>query len=397
SAAESREVRLAPFSSSSVGFLCTFDQSGEQVLSVSLDEDPFPGDNERYAVVDVRSSLRVSLTGQDQASQEVLERALRAIEWVQIEAAGSYSSELDAIFLVGWDGSSQEEILMARDEGAAVICLPAHGCPSAALAALLGSGNVSESNTGAISRQEEETPVRLRIADLDHPIFKIFNSGEFGDPAGGSFNSRLLIPELPESAQVLMTYEDGLPALARLAPNEQSVWLWNLPLGAEDSDWAGRMELVPLVGEMLLSGSGSGALETHETEPGLPLRRKIARDVLPEEVGVVAQNETELTVRPAQKGMGGIFVTEEPASAGVYQWMLQEKLTGFSVVNFPTVESDLRHQLPSAISSNEENVISLKTNVNDLREGIPLWPWMLGLIVLCAAAEGAVLAKATPV
>lgn len=399
SAAESREVRLPPFSTSSVGFLCSFDQAGEQVVSISLDEDAFPGDNERHAVVDVRSTLRVAITGHDPGTREVWDRALKAIEWVRIESADAYGSDLDAIFLGGWDGSGLEKLLTARDQGTTVICFPAPGCPPAALNSLFRTAGSGGGEAGRISRQVEEPPVRLRIADLDHPVFKIFNSGEFGDPAAGLFHSRLLIPPLPGSAHVLMAYEDGQPALARIPGNGHAlgpVWLWNLALGPEDSDWGGRMELVPLVGEILLTGSGQGALKHHESEPGLPLRREISRDVLPEEVQVVGRNEKALPVRPVQKGAGGIFATEGVVSTGVYRWMLQDKSAGFSVVNFPTVESDLRHQSPSALSPNEENIITLKTSVNDLRDGIPLWPWMLGLVVLCAAAEGVVLTRSSP-
>jgi len=71
---------------------------------------------------------------------------------------------------------------------------------------------------GSSRWRQDKTPHSLRIAAENDVVFRVFSGGEHGNPAGGSIYARL---ELPASsvppASLLMTYEDGVPALARIS------------------------------------------------------------------------------------------------------------------------------------------------------------------------------------
>lgn len=387
---QSRDVRLQPWSEGSVTFVCRFAKSGEQPVEFSLDEDDFPFDNTRRILLDVQPNLSVGITGNDAETARRWTRALESVDWIrvsQVNPAGPF--ETAVLFLAGWDGTNREAIKAFLDAGGSVICAPAPALPLRDVAFLAGR-DTTETATFQTTVQRE--PATLRIAKPNHPAFALFAGGEAGNPAGGRFSERLDLPGTawPDEG-TLLAYQDGTPALAEWG----RLILWNLHLGKSEPPWAERVEFVPFLAELVLSsrrGTSGGTIG--EFPAGTKISRAFPRDTLDEEVTITSPNG-EIPAERAAVG-SSVFASKTPLGPGLYEWLVHGSGAGFSVVNFPAVESDLRVMEAPAAAAPEATTLKVGESVNALREGIPLWPWLLALACACLFAESLVVWKTRP-
>jgi hypothetical protein len=376
-----------------------FGKAGNYRIEAELDEDEFADDDGRALALNVEQSITVGVySGTDAAGAEVWQRALRALGWARVEPLAVKELEngdltdYDALLLAGWKGEGAERITSALDAGCLVVVSAGDGCRADAFAKLSGeSGKVKAG--GKLHWQKLEEGQTLKVAARDDGLFKIFADGECGDITRGRFQGRLSVGRgvLPEG-KMLLEYNDGTPALIRLAVHSSAgvAYFWNMPLGREESSWSMQVEFVPFMGELLLSGRRAlgGALGT--VEAGEHLVYRVSGAEIPATLRLLDADGKELETRIDREG--SMAVSKGLPAPGIYFWKDGENLLAYGVVNFPHAESDLR-QLPveSVKGLGADAAVTSGRKVRELRDGLPLWRYLLAAALLLALSEGALL------
>lgn len=387
---QSRDVRLPPWNEGSVTFTCRFVKPGSQALEFTLDEDDFPFDNSRRLILEVQPDLSVGISGTDQRTAALWTRALESVDWIRgVQVDAGAKPLVDVLMLAGWDGADKEFLRNFVAGGGGLICSPSPGLPLGDLLALAGRESTGNAVFQPVSMGEG---VRLRIAKPGHPVFALFGSGDAGNPAGGTFFERLELnpPAWPEDG-ILLAFQDGVPAVAEWG----RVVLWNLTLEKSEPRWAERAEFVPFLAELVLSSrreqtpGGSGDFPS-----GSKISKVFPADTLDEDV-VITSPSGEI---PAERTHGGsqVFRSKVPLEPGLSEWLVRGSTAGYSTVNFPAGESDLRIMESPGTAETGALVLAVNESVSSLRQGIPLWPWLLAFACLCLLAESLMVWKTRP-
>jgi hypothetical protein len=388
---QTRDIRLQPWSEGSVTFSCRFAKPGEQPVEFTLDEDDFPFDNSRRIVLDVRPNLTVGIAGSDTETARLWSRALESIDWIRVTAVNPAGPiDCEVLLLAGWDGGDIAPLQAFLKAGGSIICSPAPGLSLKAVDTVIGRDRGTAEGIFENARLSE--PEAMRIANTGHPAFAIFANGESGNPAGGRFSQRLGLSgsEWPGDG-ILLAYRDGTPALAEWG----RFILWNINLAKSEPKWAERVEFVPFLAELILAsrrGTASGAVG--DFPAGAKIVREFPHDTLDEEVTIIAPTGELPAERTASGSMS--FASKTPLTPGLYEWLTRGSSAGFAAVNFPALESDLRVSESPAAATPGATSLTVGESVTALREGIPLWPWLLALACLCILAESLVVWKTRP-
>ncbi len=393
-----RELRLAPGATETALFRLAFDTPGEKTVAASLDEDAFPLDNDRWAVLDVVERVQVGLVDGNPQTAGYWRRALAALEWVKMETVEAAQLGLfdgDALYLAGAPASGAVAPLrnyLAR--GGLVVWAPAPGVEVAGLPMAAVPPGTAPLGEGEIFRLERlASPQRLGIADRANPAFKVFGDGLYGDPTDAVFRGRLAVPAgLRAGSGVILNYEDGVPALAFL-DEARRLLFWNLPLERELSDWALQPEFLPFFGELLYHNRRAGAPQrARRFTTGQRLVREFDGVVLADDVRLEHGGQPLPTARRAL-GERTEFSTDTARQPGLYAWYHRGALLERQAVNFPVIESDLRTQSEVALGGRAVAAIGGGQSIRQLQEGSPLQPQLLLLAVVCLVAEGLILVK----
>ncbi|MEA3209520.1 MAG: hypothetical protein QOE70_2577 [Chthoniobacter sp.] len=390
----SQAVEAAAWSETLAVMPMKFAAEGLVPLKASLTEDRFPGDDVRYGLAEVRGALQVGVAGAgDDATARVWARAAAALDGVTVRPLTLEQLEqpgrLDVLFIAGWNGRASGALADHLKRGGALVIQPAEGLDLGAVRAWLGlpAGSAPEQPLAAEVR--DAPGWSLRVANEEHPVFALFSSGAFGDPANARFRCRLAAPAFL-TGKPLLAFDDDRPALAILdfRPDAAIAW-WNLDLGA--SDWPSRTAFLPFFGEFLRHlGQRTGAQTVRLFEPGDPLRFDLAAALDPADVRLVDERDQAIRSAAESPRTPGRLVSESAAAPGSYRWMAQGGILDRAVVNFPETESDLRRLSDAELQQTAGALISdtARSRIRDLREGQPLWPWCLGAAALLLLAEG---------
>jgi len=269
---------------------------------------------------------------------------------------------------------------------------PAEGLDSASVGAWLG-----QPGGGLLAAERRESPGwSLRIAAEEHPVFALFSSGAFGDPAKGSFTSRTATPSFLGKAKTLLAFDDGKPALALLdfSTGEErpaAIAWWNLDLAA--GDWASRTTFVPFFGEFLRHlASRTSAPPLRVFEPGEALRFDAA-SADSSAVRLADERDAAVAISAESPRSPGRLVTTADVVPGSYRWLAQDAVLDRAVVNFPESESDLRRMTAAELAQSAGSLVAGRDRARlaDLREGKPLWAWFLAAAALFFLIEGVLL------
>lgn len=392
---QSQEVRLGPWQKLPVLFQLKPASAGELAIAVSLSEDAFHYDNERWAVVEVVKELNIGVVETEPETARYWRRAVSALEWAKaatlLEADLEREIDVDALWLAGWTGggAARDRLLDYLRRGGMVVWFSGTAANADSLRLLLPR-EISLSQTGAFWEKAEK-PWHLRLADPANAVLAVYASGTYGDPARGTFAGRLRLPKFAGAAPVL-DYEDGVPALTVIRQGGSLV-LWNLPLQRAFSDWALHTEFVPFVGELILhhrrtTVSGS----PHDFPIGQALARQFETEVLDKDVELW-HGKQWVPVAPKPGGKGLWLTATEARTPGIYAWRYRDNPVEQQTVNFPSSESDLRTAPAPDLGNSRVVRIAGRQSIEQMREGQPLWPWLLALGMVVAGLEGLVLLR----
>jgi hypothetical protein len=392
---ESREIRLSPRQKTTAIFQVKYLAPGEHPISISLNEDAFPYDNQRWTVINVLDHLKAGIFNAEKETAEFWRRAIDSFGWAKTETINEtrllQPITSDLLLLSGWNPSpdTTRQIQDYLNRGGLVVWSPPAQCAWTNFAWL--PLTPSPGNAPTVVWEKAAQPWRLRINDPEFPALKIFEGGLYGDPVRGQFLGRLKFSESSlNPGKIILAYNDRVPALVHYK-NNGNLFLWNLPLQREFSDYAAQMEFLPFFGELILQHRHAPANATlSDLPPGMPLSREFEAQILDTDVRLQTGNNT-LPLKRETTRTGVAFTSENMRQPGIYEWTCRGQSVGHQTVNFPTVESDLL-ALP-CLNTASGNVINLapRESVKQLREGTPLWPLLLALALTAALLEGLVL------
>jgi hypothetical protein len=392
----SQVVEVAPWSETPAILAVKFPREGVVPVKASLGEDRFPGDDVRYALTEVRGALQVAIAGvEGDATAQTWLRAAGVLDGVaarRIAPGEIGDARAEVLFVSGWQVNQREAVAAFLKRGGAAVVSPADGLDAAVAGEWLGMPGAA----GALARERREAGWTIRIAAEEHPVFSIFTSGAYGDPARGTFRARTATPIFLDKAKPLLVFDDGKPALALLdfsagGRRPAALAWWNLDLSA--SDWATRPAFVTFFGEFLrYLASRATAPALREFDPGEPLRFEAAA-LDPSGVRLVDDRGKEVPSAPENPRVPAMLATKTAARPGSYQWLAQDNVVDRAVVNFPDSESDLRRLTAAEQEAAAGTLITgqARSRLADLREGKPLWPWFLAAAALCFLIEGVLL------
>jgi hypothetical protein len=356
---QEQTVTLDPWQSATAIFTARFDQPGSVKVKASLGEDAFPADNQRWDVIPLQPAYRIGMAGDD-GSRATWERGLNALGWAQlstVNASKVNSEEIDLLLLLETNASDSASLQDFLAAGGQVIAPP----------------------DGPI--RKAEPAISPDIIHSEHPLFTLFESGEFGSPA----DVRVTQYRTATAGKPLMQFPDGSVALSR----DGSRWTWNISLAPEHSDFAQQLCFVPFLGEWLYQVRLSRA-DTALTAwiPGdrLVFDPSQTREQIEfqDEAGKVLPIEETVTEQGLRLRSEGI---EAP---GIYTWSHPETRDIYrsDVVNFVPEESDLRTYTVEELSEAPEvEALATGAGLRDLSEGLDLWPYLLLIAALVLVAE----------
>lgn len=399
---QSRDVEIPAWGEGEMNFTSRFTHAGLLPLRASIAEDVFPGDDRRHALVRVRETLKlVSVSPKEDSlhsqAPQVLRRLAASLDWLEFRevpaAVLPQPGAADYLFIHSWKGTGIEELQALAKAGTTLMVQPALGCSLEACQQLMGLETTGES--GAIpvdtkgGRKTDELSANLagwqagisNQAGENSPVFALFKSGEFGNPAAGVFLRRLRLPQQwPQQVQRLIDYRDGVPGLLSTRGNEAGgapIVLWNLPMADKLSSWSAQAPFVPFMGELLLHSRAASQESGTEALPGSTLTWAPGVEISPESV-ILEDGSGQLLETSIQMTPRGVQISSAaPVTPGLHQWKIGDGVAFQQVVNFPATESDLRLMDPAGIQGGE--VVDTRSLLRraELGDGIPLWPWFV--------------------
>lgn len=401
SARTSQEAMIPAWGRATVLFKQRIASSSPFAVNVSLAEDAFPGDDRRWAMVEPTDVLRVGVIsfGKGEATAAAWARGCRALGWARPEpltpeALANPEARCDVLMLSGWDGTEAGRVRGLLERGVPVVWYPAAGMPLSRLMSVLTNAPPAGDAGPKTVWEDKPASMRLKVASPDHPVFKAFAGGEYGDPARGRVRGRLTFAasQLPPG-EALMTYADGTPALW-MCRGERPLVLWNIPLDQALSSVQSQGEYVPLLGELLLESrrlSPGVVRSAPERLSGQTVTWRPALDMRVEEVRLKGPDGVDVPLRRLESA-GGALVSDPLQRPGVYEWTVGDRAISREVVNFPSTESDLRPMSAAEIKGLGAVTASSGRDVREWQAGIPLWPRLLWIALVLLLCEGAVAA-----
>lgn len=401
SARTSREAVLPPWSRATVLFKQRIASTSPFTVSATLAEDHFPGDDRRWALVEPTDLLRVGLVsfGHGEGTATAWARGCRALSWARPElltpeAFAKPEARCDVLMLAGWDGAEPTRVRGLLEQGIPVIWYPAIGMPLSRLRPVLTNAAPAADAGPVIVWQDKPEGFRLKVAAPEHPLFRAFAAGEYGDPARGRVRGRFaVLPDQLPTGEPLLVYDDGTPALW-MCRGPLPLMIWSIPLDKGLSSVQNQGEFVPFLGELLLEmrrGLPGTLSAAQERIPGQMLTWQPGLEVRTDEVRLKDPDGAELPFH-SKETAGGALLSDRLERPGVYEWAVGERTLSREVVNFPAAESDLRTLAGAEIKGLGALTAASGRAVREWQAGISLWPRLLWIALALLLCEGAVAA-----
>jgi hypothetical protein len=351
--------------------------------------DALSADDSRWAVAKAREAIRVKLALPDGLEREVWSRLLRSLPWLRGEPE---TASADLLIASTWPEENADDVKALLDRGGSLFLRPVAGGEVAGVALPEALVRSVRDAKGA-----DEPGWRLAVANEDDALFRLFAGGEYGDPAAGTVSERVRV-EPVEGWGPLLRYEDGVPALLR----KDAVWWWNLPFDPERSTWPSQPGFLPLIGEaMLLAAPAAAPLLHGSATPGSFVRWEPAQFPDGGSVVLLDRENSPVPIEEDRGSAGLAYRTASPVQPGAYRWAVRDaelerdEILGHTAVNFPEAEMEPRPVAVAAWTSTpgeSQTVAATRPDWSKLRDGRPLWHWLVGTALAFFALEALLLA-----
>jgi hypothetical protein len=288
-------------------------------------------------------------------------------------------------------------------QGGGLLIFPAAQQQTASINALL-----ARLGAGAYGQLQTHTPpLALAKPDLQDVLFEgVFEKARSQD----NFDSPLLNrsysynPPTGSLHFVPMRDQRGQPFLTRVPVGEGMVCLFSSYPGLTWSDFPLKTSFVPVLYRTALLLNHLARQELYQTLGQFQLRKLRAAGSA-NEVGLVDQQDRTRRMVPDQYVQAGqTFLNFERTGVQAGNWLLMaaDSVLEHIAFNLPAAESDLSLPSPQALRDHLADAGLTYVTVLDGREavlrqqvaeqagGTPLWRWFLYAVLLCLAAEAAI-------
>lgn len=384
---QSKSIDIPAHGQVEVLFTASFSKSGQLPITVSIDEDTYPADDSRHLILDIDSGLQItSLERNPSASSETLDRVASALPWLKHSSVKNISKigPADILFIHDWDGSNIKQ-LEQISQNTTLIVDPSISCGNAAIEELFSL----KSPSSVINRSSNSDGWEATISDPSSPVFQLFASGEYGNPAAGVFHKRMDLPISWSNAEHItsfISYTDNTPAI--LSSNTATPrLLWNLPISPTDSSWALQEPFLPFIAELLLHIRPDSKLNEQEFLSGSPLFWSLPDEIDASSVTLQKDADAPSPTQVNRDDLSTVLLSEEPAAPGIFSWKIGNHVSHLNYVNFPSPESDLQTLTPDSLTFGQTLASEDVLRNDALSQGVPLWPYFLAAGILLLFAE----------
>lgn len=384
---QSRPLTLPAWGEGVAEFRVPCGAAGLQSLTAALPEDAFPADDKRFAVVEVRESWRAAFGGPAKdASLLLWQKALGAMGWIEPSAS---MNSADVIVSVREAPAKAADLRHEAERGAVVICQPGEDWSGTAWMAFLGAGAKEASIAGEQRDRQHDKPWTMQTTQDRDPLWQLFASGEYGDPASGNVWRRSRFNVDPGT--ILLRYVDGVPAVAAERAGKGWIIPWNVELDEKVSDWVQQPAFLVFLGELLTHhGEGASGVGARLLGPAQRVTWQPQRAVNVDQVHLQGESGGDLPFEQDTRQTPPALHSVKLLPPGHYKWVVDGQAVERAAVNFPSdAESDLRCLDPDQIGVGETLSLGAASALIAQRDGFPLWPWCVGLGAVLLLVEGA--------
>jgi len=369
---QSQDLSLPANGEAEAAFTVRVPNPGLLPFTAEIDADSFPGDDRRHAVIRVRESIRLAVAApENHPVTETLARVAASIPWLELIPAADLERlpPCEILCLPEWNGTNPEKL---RDL-AKTTALLVYPSPGFALAPLLGGGDAQMPALQTDPTGWEASP------DPEHPAFRLFSQGQFGNPLAGKFRERTAFPkDLP--ATVIASFSDNIPAM--MMANNLPILVSSLSLDPAKSTWSTEAPFLPAIAEILLHLAPSASAASFAALPGDTL----AWTNPATETAINPVLESPSSEAIPLESTAATYRATAPAVPGIYRWLISGQPVQLTAVNFPESESDLA-PMESPPSAGSDSSPSVLAGNPAFEQGLNLWPYLVALGLLFLLLE----------
>ncbi len=409
-------VAVGPYSSATVAFTLRYDTPLRLQCTASLPGDMLTADDARRAIIDLRKMASVVLVTDDNTTKVpsagfFLARALhpdpgsttgfRVTAVRPAELNNPTLQSADAVIVCGVPSMpAQQHKALARyvlDGGNLVWFLYGQG--------------IKEQFAGISTHLPPAEPMPFQIEDVadlagngkgfvtlaearyESPLLRAFKDPAAADLGRIHFRRFCVTTEVDPRAEVLLRFEDGTVAAARVGEGSGSLLLVNMAPAPDWSDLPRQEAFVPLMHEFL-KGMMVRDSALREFSPGGAASATIP--ALSESRGrsVTCTGPTGATIPVTVEATTGSVVVERAAMSGFYTVNVGGRPEAVIPVNGHPDEIDLRSIDPRELESRARRSTSYlaggdgkDADLDTLHRGVPIWHWLLLAALLFLFAE----------
>ena len=403
-------VTVPPFASANLTFSVSFSDAARYRVTARLPHDSLPADDSRYLIADLQNRLNVLLLTDSRFNPADGATYLRQALNPAPQTPGGFRvlsrrpSELTANDLRASEVVVCSEIEAFPPEriallghyltdGGAVLFFLANSQSAAQAVALSkqipdGKKASFQPETYLDIRGQGRGFVALNPPKTENPLLRLFADPAVADLTKIRFTRYFLTAPPDPAAAILLTFEDGTPALARCEFGRGTLLLANFSASPLAGDLAKQTLFPPLVHELTQGIAGRNGERTELLCGGsFALAREDA--ALAETLAATGPNgEPDALIRDKT---GGAIVSNL-ARPGIHHVTAGGRTVAAFAVNFAPEESDLRRadlrELQAKRGVGAANLVGRNGQTLDsLRYNISLWPYCLVLAIVFLLAE----------
>ena len=410
-------VTVPPFASANLTFSVAFPDAARYRVTARLPADSLPADDARYLVADLQNRLSVLLltdsrfTASDGATylrqalnpapttpggfrvlprrpSELTANDLRASDVVVCSEIEQFPPERIALFSHYLTGGGAAIFFLSNPQSAAQIAALEKPVSDSAKLPF-------HPETYLDVRAQGRGYVALNPPKTDNPLLRLFADPAVADLTKIRFNRYFLTAPPDPAADILLTFEDGTPALARCVFGRGTLLLANFSASPLAGDLAKQTLFPPLIHELTQGIAGrNGGQADIQCGGSFALAREDA--ALAERLAATGPNgEPDALTRDKA---GGAIVSNL-ARTGFHHITAGGRTVAAFAVNAAPEESDLRRadlrELQAKRGVGAAHLVGQNGQTLDaLRSTIALWPYCVAIAIGFLLAELWLMARA---